>query len=390
MPGLLVHEWLSRRGGSENVLEELSRVFPDAPITALWDDAPERFAAGRVTETWFARTPLRRSKALALPLMPTTWRHLGPRDAEWVLCSSHLFAHHARFSGSARDVPKLVYAHTPARYIWTPELDARGDSRLARRASRPLRALDRKRAQEAVSVAVNSSFVAARVAESWERESIVIYPPVDVARFAEDTRTLLTRGEEEVLAALPADFVLGASRFVPYKRLDIAIEAGAAAGVPVVIAGEGPDEARLQALADEHPGLVTFVHHPSSALLGQLYRKAIALVFPAVEDFGIMPVEAMAAGTPVIANAVGGAAESVMEGVTGTLLRSFDRTSLEDAVGLAAGLDSARCTARAWEFDSAVFDARIRGWVGEYTSYEPPSESSGVVPEPCVGGRENE
>ena len=364
LSGVLVHEWLSRRGGSENVLVELARIFPDAEISALWDDAPDRFAPGRVTETWLARTPLRKHKALALPLMPTTWRHLPSSDAEWILCSSHLFAHHARFAGPARDAPKFVYTHTPARYIWTPELDLRGDSAIARAASKPLQELDRRRAQEAHSIAVNSAFVAERVARVWGRDSTVIYPPVGVAKFSTNEQEALTDDESKLLAELPDSFILGASRFVPYKRLDIAIEAGVASDVAVVIAGDGPDEGRLRAIAERHPGKVIFVKKPSSALLGQLYRRALVLVFPAIEDFGIMPVEAMASGTPVIANRVGGAAESVVDGVTGVLLDTFDASSLREAVSTASTLAASACIDRAWEFDVSVFDRKILGWVG--------------------------
>lgn len=364
MSGVLVHEWLAKRGGSENVLVELAQIFPDAPIVSLWDDAPARFAAGRVSETWLARTPLRRHKALALPLMPETWRHLGASDAEWILCSSHLFAHHARFTGPASDSPKYVYTHTPARYIWSPEHDGRGDSAVARAVSRPLQSLDRKRAQEAHSIAVNSAFVAKRVEIAWGRESIVIHPPVNVRAYSHDSSELLSPDEESILARLPDTFILGASRFVPYKQLDVAIASGAASGVPVVIAGDGPEEANLRALADEHPGMVTFVHRPSTALLNQLYRRALVFVFPAVEDFGIMPVEAMATGTAVIANSIGGAAESVKHGVTGALLDSFDPAALREAVEIASTARRADCTARAWEFDSTVFADRIRDWVG--------------------------
>jgi glycosyltransferase involved in cell wall biosynthesis len=364
LPGVLVQEWLSKRGGSENVLVELARMYPDAQIAALWDDAPERFAPGRVTETWMAKTPLRRKKALALPFMPTTWRHLGSSNAEWVLCSSHLFAHHARFAGAARDAPKFVYAHTPARYIWTPELDLRGDSRLIRAASTPLKHLDYQRAQEAHSIAANSAFVAKRIENVWDRESRVIYPPVSVAAHADGANSELTAQEEDTLSRIPDSFVLGASRFVPYKRLEVAIEAGVAAGLPVVIAGDGPDEARLRSIADQHPGVVTFVGRPSTAMLGELYKRALVFVFAAVEDFGIMPVEAMAAGTPVIANSLGGASESVQHGVTGALLDSFDANSLREAVAIASQVSAVACVARAWEFDVSVFNERVRAWVG--------------------------
>ncbi|MET0885868.1 MAG: glycosyltransferase [Mycetocola sp.] len=363
MAGIVVHEWLAKRGGSENVVEEIVATFPDAQLQSLWNDAPQRFTDLSVAETWLARTPLRKSKALALPFMPTTWRHLGRNEADWILCSTHLFSHHARFSGPARDAPKLVYAHTPARYIWTPELDARGNNVIAQAVRGPLQRLDRVRAQEARSIAANSEFVRKRIQDSWHRDSVVIHPPVDVQAFADDPSAHLTADEEQVLAALPDTFLLGASRFIPYKRLDLVISLGVASDTAVVLAGDGPSMADLQLLADQNPGRVSFVTKPSRALLSALYRRALAYVFPAIEDFGIMPVEAMAAGTPVIARDIGGAAESVVDGVTGVHLSDFTGQSGREAVALAATLRREDCTRRAWEFDKAVFRTSLRTWV---------------------------
>ena len=360
MSGAIVHEWLSATGGSELVAEEFAAMFPDAPITTLWQDEPHRFPRGRVRETWLARTPLRRSKALALPLMPATWRSLPASDAEWVLASSHLFAHHARFAGAARDAPKFVYVHTPARYLWTPEFDGRGGL-AARALGGPLRRLDRRRAQEATSIAANSAFVQRRIEHAWERDSVVIHPPVRVAEFAEARE--LAGHEVAVLAGLPDQFLLGASRFVPYKRLDLVIRAGIATGMPVVLAGEGPEEPRLRALAAEHPSLVTFVGRPSDALLGHLYRAAAAYVFPAIEDFGLMPIEAMATGTPVIVNAVGGASDSVIDGLTGAHVHEFDDASLRVALAVALATRTDAIRSRARDFEPPVFHKKVRSWL---------------------------
>ncbi len=355
-----MHEWLSPHGGSENVFEALIDLYPDAARFCLWDDSAGRFSG--VRETALAHTPLRSRKAAALPFMPTAWRRLPALDADWVLCSSHLFAHHARFAGPARDAPKLVYAPTPARYIWTPELDGRGGGVLARPASSALKALDRRRAQEPVAIAANSAFIAQRIADTWERDATVIHPPVDVSAYAAAPPSP-TREEDTVLATVPDEFLLGVSRFVPYKRLERVIEAGAATGLPVVLAGSGPDEARLRACADDLGARVTFVLEPSSSLLAHLYRRALALVFPAIEDFGIMPVEAMAAGTPVVASAVGGTAETVVDGVTGALVHEWSQAEVRDAVGRAVRAASESCVARAYEFDAPVFAARLSAWV---------------------------
>lgn len=365
MNGIIVHEWLSPAGGSENVFEAIAKAFPYAERWCLWNDAGDRFQP--VNETIIAHTPLRGRKALALPFMPSVWHNLPPRDPDWVLASSHLFAHHARFGGPARQAPKLVYAHTPARYIWTPELDGRGDSLPARAASAILKPLDRRRAQEAVAVAANSRFIAQRIADTWEREAEVIYPPVAVAEFMSEPR--LTAQETDVLDSLPDAFILGFSRFVSYKRLEAAIATGRAADLPVVLAGSGPDEERLRAIADEtYPGRVTFVHHPSTPLLTAVLQRASALVFAPIEDFGIIPVEAMAAGTPVLANAIGGAVESVIDGVTGAHVHDWESPSeLRAAVERALASSADACRQRAKEFGADVFDREIKGFVARHT-----------------------
>lgn len=379
MSGILIHEWLAQHGGSENVFEVLSTAFPDAERYCLWNDSAGRFEG--VHETVLARTPLRRSKAAALPFMPAVWRHLPKADADWILCSSHLFAHHARFRGPARDAPKLVYAHTPARYVWTPELDGRGDTPAARAISAALKPNDRKRAQEPVAIAANSAFVAQRIADTWQREATVIHPPIDVAAFAAGPAEL-PPNERATLEALPPEFLLGVSRFVPYKRLDRVIDAGVAAGLPVVLAGGGPDEDRLRALAAQRGERVVFVRDPTHGLLAELYRRALALVFPAIEDFGIMPVEAMATGTPVVASAVGGTAETVIDGTTGALVHDWTRSELKRAVERAVGADPDACVARAFEFDAPVFVERVTEWVATETG-----QGAGAWPASSEGRR---
>lgn len=341
MSGAIAHEWIEPSGGAEKVLDAMVEAFPDSDIFALWDDAPGRYPSQQVTESWLAKTPLRRHKAAALPFLPATWRHLhSERQYDWLLVSSHLFAHHARFRGAMRDIPKFVYAHTPARYIWAPELDARGGSLPVKAAAAMFKPLDRKRAQEAVAIAANSEFVRQRIQRAWDRDATVIYPPVDVERIQSvpDWRTKLTGDELHTLEELPHDFILGASRFVPYKRLDWVIRAGAAADVPVVITGRGPEEEHLRTIAAGVNVPVHFVINPSTPMLYALYQASRVFVFPAVEDFGIMPVEAQAAGTPVVTTSVGGATESVIPGVTGESAIDDADASLSVALSKALGL----------------------------------------------------
>lgn len=119
MTGLIVHEWIEANGGAEKVVAGMVEAFPDAPVLALWDDAPGTLGAQRVLQSWLARTPLRRSKIAAVPWLPPTWRTVVPADEpyDWLLVSSHLFAHHVRPRGLSARAPKLIYAHTPARYL---------------------------------------------------------------------------------------------------------------------------------------------------------------------------------------------------------------------------------------------------------------------------------
>lgn len=365
MAGVIVHEWIAQTGGSENVAEVMAGIYPDADIVCLWNDSVGRFEPSRVRESWLARTPLRRSKPLALPFMPSTWRRMPDRNYDFSLISSHLFAHHARFAGvpSSR---RFVYVHSPARYIWHPDLDRRGAGWAARGVSAVLKPMDRRRAQETQHFAVNSDFVGRRLKEAWDVSSVTIYPPVEVERIqaVDDWSAELDSTDLEQLTALPDSFLLGASRFIPYKRLDQVIRAGEVSDMPVVLAGDGPlaDELQLRARVARIP--VHFVRRPSTPLLRALYQRSAAFVFPAIEDFGIMPVEAMAAGAPVVANVVGGAAESVLPESTGALTDFQTDRDLRSAVRRALDTDRRNCIERSRTFSVERFTSEIQSWVG--------------------------
>lgn len=371
MTGLIVHEWVSKAGGSENVVDQFVKAFPDADMQVLWSDDPERFGSIDVYETWLARTPLRNNKALALPFLPLTWRMVPRRvEYEWILTSSHLFAHHVRPRRLGSETPKLSYVHTPARYIWEPDLDHRGASAVIRAASAVLKPLDKKRAQESFKIAANSEFTRQRIQRVWDRDADVIYPPVDTERIIAggDWRNRLTDQELAVLEALPQDFLLGASRFVPYKRLDLVIEAGEATGLPVVIAGRGPQEAQLRAQGGVAKVQVSFIISPSDALLFALYQRSLALIFPAIEDFGIMPVEAMAAGTPVVVPATGGASESVSLLAGGTTVERFVGAEWRRALEAIEHVDRQELQGRTERFSDEKFRSSIQAWVGDTTA----------------------
>lgn len=362
---MLVHEWVTRAGGSENVFHALGRVYPHADVVCLWNDDPDRFPRKTTKESWLARTPLRGRKALSLPLMPLVWRTLPDGPYDWALLSSHAFAHHARFSRS-RDAERFVYVHSPARYLWTPEVDARGANPAVRLAAAALRPLDRRRAHEGASFAANSEYVRQRIRNTWGVDSRVIHPPVAVEEIqaVEEWSDRVDGAEHRLLEGLPAEFVLGASRFIPYKRLDLVIDAGAKAGLPVVLAGAGDLEGQLRAKAATAGVPVFFVLKPSNAMLRALFQRCTVYVFPAVEDFGIMPVEALAAGAPVVAQSVGGTAEIVEHGVSGALTDFRSQDEVQAAVLTAANTDREARGERARTFSEQVFAESVRGWTG--------------------------
>ncbi|TDL37441.1 glycosyltransferase [Arthrobacter nitrophenolicus] len=343
----------------------MAEIFPDADLHCLWNDDLGRFGARPVHETWIANSRLRNSKALSLPFMPYTWRRLAARRSyDWMLVSSHLFAHHARFRNQV-DVPKFVYVHTPARYIWVPQLDARGQSLPVRAVSHGFKALDVRRAREATEVAANSEFIRSRIADAWGRDAKVIYPPVEVERIQaeKDWKSKLRDQELATFESLPQDFILGASRFVAYKGLDKVIEVGSLLKLPVVLAGAGPQEGYLRALAEEADVPVFFVSRPSTELLYTLYQECALYVFPPIEDFGIMPVEAMAAGARVLANCVGGASESVIEGSTGALSPFLGASDTLQAATTALNGKRDASMSRALFFSRGRFDSEIRSWI---------------------------
>jgi glycosyltransferase involved in cell wall biosynthesis len=298
--------------------------------------------------------------------MPATWQCRKYRNYDWALISSHAFAHHATFVGRPLGFRRMVYVHTPARYVWTPELDHRGNGVAARAVAAALRPLDKRRAAEGAELAANSEFIRRRIQRTWELDARVIHPPVEVERIRSvtDWRTRLTAEEAGILAHLPQGFILGASRFIPYKRLDLVIRTGEIIGRPVVLAGRGPLRAELERAAELASIPVHIIYAPSEALLYSLYQQADLYVFPAVEDFGIMPVEAMAAGTPVLAQSVGGTAESVVPGETGALVTFTDQDEIRHGVDLALASDPDCRLRRADAFSCEQFAATISAWVG--------------------------
>ncbi len=239
----LVHEWFSAAGGSESVFLHIADLLPHAERFVLWKERDAPAEGLRLRESWIASTPLRRSKPLALPLMPLAWRTLSRQRFDVVVSSSHAFAHLAKF-GHRPDTRYLSYVHSPARYIWSPAFDGRGSGALLAGPRRALQAVDVRMSRHVHSYAANSLEVQARIQRFWGRDAVVINPPVDVGFYSSAPVSQQQQSR---------DYLLGVGRFIGYKNFDLIIAIADAARLPLVIAGSGPDEAKLRRAAARAP-----------------------------------------------------------------------------------------------------------------------------------------
>ncbi|MFC3504750.1 glycosyltransferase [Micromonospora krabiensis] len=350
----LIHEWFGATGGSEQVFLSMAGVVPHADRFVLWKDDDATVEAD-IHESWLARTPLRRSKALALPVMPLTWRTLTRKTYDVVLSSSHAFAHTVKIGDPDR-TRHLSYVHSPARYVWSPELDQRGANAVLAPMRAVLQAGDRRLSRHVHSYAANSREVQARIRRYWGRDARVINPPVEVDYFGAAPPEVRDQDRR---------YLLGVGRWIPYKNFDLMIGIAAAAGVPLVIAGSGPEKENLRRLAARVDVPVTFEVRPTRERLRELYWGARALLYPALEDFGMIPVEAQACGTPVVGWARGGLLETVVTGETGFLLDGTDPVDYVDAVRDASRLPASAALANARRFTPQAFQANMAAWLTE-------------------------
>ncbi len=349
----MCHEWLAARHGSEKTFEAMAGALPTADVYGLtWNPESGLNLAGRpVTSTFLNRLrPLRGRRALQLPLMPLAWRYASRRDYDLVVTSSHACAKGFR---PGRQALHLCYCYTPMRYLWLSSIDTRRRrSTVTVPFERLMRAWDLSSVAWVDEFAAISTAVQARIGEFYNRPATVIHPPVDT-----DHYTPGHRGD--------GGYALSVSRMVPYKRLDLAIRACHRVGHPLVVAGAGPAEVELRALAAGLAADVRFVVEPDDDQLRELYRSADVLVFTAEEDFGIVPVEAQACGTPVVALSRGGTLDTVLPGTTGVLVDELDVDEFAAGVerALNAGLAPSDCRRNAERFSASRFRNEFLDWV---------------------------
>jgi glycosyltransferase involved in cell wall biosynthesis len=327
----VVHEWFTHWAGSENVVEQIHRCFPDADLFALVDFLPEhqrsRIGHKQVRTSFIQRMPFARNRYRGyLPLMPLAVEQFDLSGYDLVISSSHAVSKGV-LTGPGQI--HISYIHSPMRYAWDLQhqylresgLDRGVKGWLAKWMLHKLRIWDMRTANGVDQFVANSRFIAKRIWKVYRREATVIYPPVDIEAFTPE------EGPRE-------DFYVCASRMVPYKRMDLIVQAFA--GLPdrkLFVIGDGPDLPEIKKMASSNVEILGAL--PAEKLRYYL-RKARAFIFAAEEDFGILPVEAQACGTPVIAFGRGGVLESVRgldhDNPTGMFFERQDVPAIRDAV----------------------------------------------------------
>ncbi len=342
----LAHDWLNQMGGAERVLERLVEMYPGAPVfTTIYGPKlmPETYRCWDIRSTWLNRAPaIHRHHQPYLPLYPSAVESMDFSGYDLILSNKSGFIHGLRHTPEQLHI---CYCLAPTRYVWDYENYAarEGFGRWVGWIIRPLikylRRWDFEAAQPPLPqplptkeggekglrggkgvdyfIAISTD-IQARIKKYYQRDSVIIYPPVDTRRFR-----LLPADQS------PGDFYLIVSRLIPYKRIDLAVQALTRLGKRLIIVGDGRDRVSLEALAGP---TIEFKGRLPDRVTAELLANCRAFLFPGFEDFGITPLEAQAAGRPVIAFGRGGALDTVVEGQTGLFFREQSIEALIEAI----------------------------------------------------------
>lgn len=354
----LVHDWLTNMGGAERVLINFKEIYKDAPIyTTLYNpDNLDNELKNIDVITSFLQSSrnLRRGHQKLLPFMPMAFESFDLNEYDVVLSSSSSCAKGVITNPNTMHV---CYCHTPMRYAWEYYYEYANEwglnklkGKLLKYFMNYMRMWDKVSADRVDYFIANSENVAKRIWKHYRRESVVIHPPVRCNLFN--------------ISGIDEDYFLIVSRLVPYKRIDLAVEAFNELGLPLVVIGGGKDLDRLKAMAKDN---IKFLGRQSDEVIKECYSKCRAFVFPGEEDFGITPLEAQASGRPVIAYGKGGALETVVEQKTGVFFNQQTVEDLKDAVNRFQGLSFDKIFIRkhAEEFDEKIFEKKIENLINE-------------------------
>lgn len=347
----LCHDWLSGMRGGERVLEILCEAYPEAPLYTLLADpavVSEPIRNRTIHTSWLQKIPhITRNYRMLLPLFPAAVRSLKPAPADILISTSHCVAKSIRTPAHCHH---LCYCFTPMRYAWTFQEEYLG-SKMRKTIAAPLlaalRQWDARTASRVDTFIAISRYVQTRIQNFYEREAKVIYPPVDTDRCSPGK----TPG--------PCDYDLIVSALVPYKRIDLAIEAYNRTGYPLRIVGTGGSRNTLEARAQPN---ITFEGWQPDEVVLERYRNCRLLVFPGEEDFGIVPLEAQACGKPVVAYNRGGACETILPNQTGIFFEHQTPEELAHAVQIAGNRawDAHAIRRHAQTFSNAAFIAAMQ------------------------------
>jgi glycosyltransferase involved in cell wall biosynthesis len=352
----LVHDYFVQMGGAERVAEAMHDSFPSAPMyttVALRNGLPQGLHTADIRTSPLQKLPsIDRHFRHYFMLYPFAVENFDLSQYDLIFSSSSGYAKGVR---RRRNAIHVCYCHTPMRWVWRyDDYVAREGFGGAARAALPyllwgLRKWDLRASRQPNYYIANSRLVAQRIKRIYGREAFVIPPPIDVQRFQ--------------LSNEVDDYYLVLSRLMPYKRIDVAIEACKRLNRRLVIIGDGPDRARLEKLADDR---IEFLGRQPDAIVNYYAARCRALLFPGEEDFGMAPLEANAAGRPVIAYRGGGAIETVEEGKTGVFFDQPDSRTLATAIEKFEGLKWDQYTLRwhAEKFDRTVFAFRVLQFLG--------------------------
>lgn len=341
----IAHDYLNQRGGAERVVLEMEALWPGSPVyTSLYrpESTFPEFAALDIRSSFLDRLPVDESFRSLFPLYPLAFRSLGRIDADIVLSSSSGWAHSVR---AADDAFHAVYCYTPARWLYgTEHLGASTGQRLLTPFLPLFRRWDRRAARRPDLYIAISEVVRTRVRERYGRDAPVVYPPVDVDRFVPTSR---------------GDRLLVVSRLLSYKRIDLVVRAATEAGIGLDVVGDGPARDQLRAIAGQS---VRFHGRLPDSDITALFQTCRAFCLPGSEDFGITPLEANAAGKPVVAFADGGALETLEEGVSGSFFSEPSVAAVLDAIRRSDALTTSpeHIAALAQRFSPAAFGQALR------------------------------
>jgi glycosyltransferase involved in cell wall biosynthesis len=340
----IVHDYLNQRGGAEKVVLEMSEIWPHAPIyTSLYrpDSTFGEFRGRDIRTSFVDRIPVDRGFRNLFPLYPAAFRSFGEIDADVVLASSSGWAHMARAVESAAHV---VYCYTPARWLYRDDYMNSGGRRASRQSllaafGRALRRYDARAAHRADAYIAISDVVRQRIRRAYGIDAPVVYPPVHTGRVRPQPR-----GER----------LLVISRLLPYKRVDLIVAAARQLGIGLDVVGDGPLLTDLRGVAGPN---TTFHGAAPEATVTELLETCSAVCVAGEEDFGIVAVEAQAAGKPVVAYGRGGARETVVDGLTGVLFDEQTVACVEAAIVACAELTTppAQVAANAAQFSVRAF-----------------------------------